>query len=193
MWNIAFTPSTSYFDIQTEPEYRILTFEFLLWHWNLTWYRIWHSKAQFWHTNWGQISNFDIWNLILTFKFGLNIAFWHLKSYFDIRTETKYRILTSKPYFDIWTKAEISNFDIQNPILRFIFGLNMAFWHSKSYFGIELRQNIVFLHSKPILTVEMRPNIEFWHSKSYFDIQIWPEYRILTLKSLFWHSKWGRI
>ena len=69
-------------------------------------------------------------------------------------------------------------------VFRFWF---FVFWHSKSgwisYFDIQ----------NPILTFKLRPNIVFWHTKSYFDIRTGAEYRILTFKILFWHSKSGRI
>ena len=39
----------------------------------------------------------------------------------------------------------------------------------------------------------MGPNTVFWHSNSYSDIRKRAEYRILTLKILFFHVKWGRI
>ena len=192
--NIEFWHSKSYFDIRTGTEYRILTYEIL-----------------FWHSNSGQISNFDIQNPILTFEFGPNIEFWHLKSYFDIRTWAEYRILTFKILFWHSNLDRKSNFDIQNPILTFEFGPNIEFWHSKSYFDIRIRAEyriltfkILVWHSKsdrisnfdfqnPILTLKFGTNIEFWHSKSYFDIRIRAEYRILTFKILFWHSNLGRI
>ena len=209
--NIEFWHSKSYFDIQIRAEYRILTFKIL-----------------FWHSNLDRISNFDIQNPILTFKFGPNfefviqnpiltfefgpnIDFWHSKSYFEIRTWTEYRILTFKILFWHSNLDQISNFDIQNLILTFEFGPNIEFWHSKSYFDIQIRAEfrilsfkILFWHSNsdrisnfdiqnPILTFELGPNIEFWHSKSCFDIQTWTEYRILTFKILFWHSNLDRI
>ena len=192
--NIEFWHSKSYFDIRTWTEYRILTFKIL-----------------FWHSISGRISNIDIQNPILTFEFGPNIAFWHSKSYFDIRTWTEYRILTFKILFWHSISGRISNIDIQNPILTFELGPNIEFWHSKSYFDIRFRAEyriltfkILFWHSNsgrishfdiqnPILTFELGPNIEFWHSKSYFDIRTWTEYRILTFKILFWHSNSGRI
>ena len=192
--NIEFWHSKSYFDIRIRAEYRILTLKIL-----------------FWHSNSGRISNFDIQNPILTFELGPNIEFWHSKSYFDIRTGTEYRILTFEILFWHSNSGQISNFDIQNPILTFEFGPNIEFWHSKSYFDIRtwteyqiLTFKILFWHSNsgrisnfdihnPILIFEFGPNIAFWHSKSYFDIRIRAEYRILTIKILFWHSNSGRI
>ena len=226
--NIEFWHSKSYFDIRIRAEYRILTFKILFWHSNSGRISILHSKSYFdiriraeyriltfkilfWHSTSGRISNFDIQNPILTFEFGPNIAFWHSKSYFDIRIRTEYRILTFKILFWHSNLDRISNFDIQNPILTFEFGPNIAFWHSKSYFDIRIRTEyriltfkILFWHSNldrisnfdiqnPILTFEFGPNIEFWHSKSYFDIQIRAEYRILTFEILFWHSNSGII
>ena len=192
--NIEFWHSKSYFDIRTWTEYRIFTLEIL-----------------FWHSNSDRISKFDIQNPILTFELGPNIEFWHSKSYFDIRTWTENRILTFKILFWHSNSDRISNFHIQNPFLTFELGPNIEFWHSKSYFDIRIRAKyqiltfkILFWHSNsghistfdiqnPILTFELGPNIEFWHSKYYFDIRIRAEYRILTFKILFWHSKSDRI
>ena len=108
--NIVFCYSKSYFDIRTEAEYRILIFKILFW----------HSKS-------GRISYFDIQNPILTFENGPNIVFWHSKSYFDIRTEAEYRILTFKILFWHSNLGEVSHFHIQNPILTFELGPNIAF------------------------------------------------------------------
>ena len=154
--NIIFWILKYYFDIQTEAEYRILTFLIL-----------------FWHSNWGRISNFDIRNPILTLKdenriltFELmpnivfwrsksyfhiklkpNIVFWHSKPYFDFQTEAEYRILTFEILFWHSNWSRISYFDIQNPILTFKLMPNIVIWHSKSYFD-KLRLNIVFWNSK---------------------------------------------
>ena len=133
-------------------------------------------KILFWYSNLGRISYFDIQNPILTFKLRPNIVFWHSKSYFGIRTGTEYRILTFKILFWHSNWDRISYFDIQNPILTF-----------------ELGPNIVFDIQNPILTFEFGRNIAFSHSKSNFDIRTGTEYRILTFKILFWHSKTGRI
>ena len=92
-------------------------------------------------------------------------------------------------------------FDVQNPILKFKIGRNIAFWHSKSYFdiwtGAEYRIltfKILFWHSEsgwisyfdiqnPIFTCEIGPNI------SYFDIQN-PTLSFELLPNIvFWHSK----
>ena len=101
--NIVFWHSKSYFDIRNGAEYCILTFKIL-----------------FWHSNCGQISCFDIQNPFLTFKMGPNIAFWHPKSYFDIRTgRDEYRIVTIKILLWHLNWDWISYFDIQNPILTF--------------------------------------------------------------------------
>ena len=121
----------------------------------------------FWHSK----SYFDI-------RSGARISqFWHSKSYFDIRIRAEYRILTFKILFWHSNSGRISHFDIQNPILTF-------------EMGAEYR---IFDIQNPILTFEMGPNIAFWHSKSNFDIRIWAVYRILTFKILFWHLKWSRI
>ena len=183
--NIEFWNSKSYFDIRTWTEYRILTLKIL-----------------FWHLISGRISNFDIQNLILTFELGPNIEFWHSKCYFDIRIRAKYRILTFKILFLHSNVDRISNFDIRNPIFTFEFRPNIEFWHSKSYFYIQIQAEyriltfkILFLHSNSgrilnfdiqnlILTFELGPNIECWHSKSYFNIWIRAEYRILIFKIL---------
>ena len=181
--NIEFWHSKSYFDIRIRAEYRILTFKML-----------------FWHSNSGWISNFDIQNPILTFKFGPNIEFWHSKSYFDIRIRAEYRILTYKILFWHSNLGRISNFDIQNPILTFELGPNIEFWHSKSYFDIRIRAKyqiltfkILFWHSNSghISTFDIQNPI--WHSNldriSNFDIQN----TILTFEFgpniEFWHSK----
>ena len=156
--DIEFWHSNSYFDFRTWTEYRILTFEIL-----------------FWHSNSGQISNFDIQNLILTFELGPNIEISNSNSYFDNRIRAEYRILTFKILFWHSNLAEYR-------ILTF----KILFWHSNSghisNFDIQ----------NPILTFEFGPNIEFWHSKSYFDIRIRAEYRILTFKILFWPSNLDR-
>ena len=144
------------FDIRTEAEYRILTF-----------------KTLYWHSNWGRISHFYIQNCILTFKQGPNIAFWHSKSYFDIRTGAEYRILTFKILFWHSYWGGLLYFDIQNPILTF-----------------EIRPNIVFHHSKSFWNRAAHRILPF---KILFDIWNLAEYRILTFKTLFWHSNWGRI
>ena len=242
--NIVFWHSKSYFDIWTEAEYRILTFETL-----------------FWHSNWDGISYFDIRNPNLTFELKSNTVFLHSKCYFDIRTKAEYRILTFEilfwysnssriSYFDIrnpiltFKLGRISNFDNRNPILTFELRPNNVFLHSKSYFNIQteakyriLAFEILFWHSNwgqisyfniqnfilttsfwhsqrgriskldnrnAMLTFELSPNFVFWHSKSYFDIRFQPiivfwqskshfdilidEYRILTFEILFWHS-----
>ena len=111
--NIVFWHSKSYFDIRTEDEYRILTFEILFWH--SKWYEYWiltfTFEIPFWLSDWGwilyfdirnftltfelsRISNFDFRNPILTFEVRTNMVFWRLKHYFDIRTEAEYRVLT---------------------------------------------------------------------------------------------------
>ena len=139
-------------------------------------YRILTFKILFWHSNWCVISYFDIQNPILKFEIGPNIVFWYSKSYFDIRTEAQYCILTFKSYFDTLSGAEYR-----------ILTCKILFWHSNwgriSHFDIQ----------NPILTFEIRPDIVFWCSKFYFDIRNRAEYRILIFKFLFWHSNWGRI
>ena len=88
---------------------------------------------------------------------GPNIVFWQSKSYFDIRTVAKYRVLTFKILFWHSKWGQISYFDIQNPILTFeLVGTNIVFvtikillWHLNwdwiLYFDIQ----------NPILTFEM--------------------------------------
>ena len=94
--NIVFWHSKSYFDIRTWAEYRILTFKILFWHsksGRISYFDIQNPILTF---ESGRISYFDIQNPILTFELGPNGVFWHSKSYFDIRTEAEYRILTFK-------------------------------------------------------------------------------------------------
>ena len=175
--NIVFWHSKSYFDIQTEAEYRILTFETL-----------------FRHLNWGRMSYFYIRNPNLTFEPRPNIIFWHSKAYFDIQTEAEIPILTFKILFWRSNWSRIKYFDIRNDIMTFELKPNVEFWQSKFYFTIELRPNIVFRHSKsysdirnPILTFELKPNKVFWHTKWYYDIRTEAECRILTIEILFHH------
>ena len=98
--NIEFWHSKSYFDIRNETEYRKFTFEIL-----------------FQHSNWGQISYFDIPNPITTFELMPNIVIWHSKFYFDIRIEAEYRILIFEILFWHSNWGWISNFDIRKLIL----------------------------------------------------------------------------
>ena len=157
--NFVFWYSKSYFDIRTEAEYRIWTFEILLW-----------------HSNWGRIF-FDIWNLSLTFELRLNIVFWQSETYFEIRIEAEYRVFVF--HFSLFV-FRFSTFKLRR---------NIVFWHSTSYFDIRteaeyriLTFSIPFWHSNwsrisyfdirnRILTFELKLNIVFWVSKSYFDIQ----------------------
>ena len=111
--NIVFHHSKSYWN---RAPYRILTFRILFDIRNLAEYCILTFKTLFWHSNWGRISHFDILNHILTFKQQPNIAFWHSKSYFDIRTGAEYRILTFKILFWHSNRDQIAYFDIQNHI-----------------------------------------------------------------------------
>ena len=129
-------------------KYRTLTFEILFWHSN--WGRLSHFDIRhlFWHSKWGRMLYFAIQNPILTFELRPNIVFWHSKSYFDIWTETEYRIWHPKTYLNIRTEAEYR-------ILTF----KILLWHSDlgriSYFDIRnhiliiaLRWNLVFtVHS----------------------------------------------
>ena len=112
----------------------------------------------------------DIRIHILTYEFRLNIAFWHSKTYFDIRTLAKYRILTFEILFWHSNSGLITYFDIRDPVSTFEFRRNIAFWHSKCYFDIRTG-----------------PNITFWHSKYNFYIRTRAEYRILTFEILFLH------
>ena len=89
-----------------------------------------------WHSNYGQKSYFDIkspimtsefqpsivfyiQSPILTFEMKPKILFWHSKSYFDILTVVKYRILT---------------FDIQNTILGLNSNVKIGFYPKKKDF-----------------------------------------------------------
>ena len=194
-----------FFDIQNRAQYRILTFKLRL---NILFL---HSKSYFdiqtdlifWYSK----SYFEIQNRAENRIFTFKILFWHSKSYFDILTGAEYRILTFKILFWHLNWGQISNFDIQDPILTFELrpnikiGRNIAFWHSKSYFDIWLTGaeyriltfKILFWHTNwvgiscfdiqnPILTIKLRLNIVFRHSKFYFDIRAETEYRN-------WHSK----
>ena len=161
-------------------------------------------KILFWHSNWGRISYFGIQNPILTFELGPNIVFWHSKSFFDVRTVPIIVFLHSKSYFDIRNAAIyriltfkilfwhsnwgcLSYFDIRTEAKYCILTFKILFWHSKwgriSYFDIQ----------NPNLTFVI--NLLFWPSKlgriSYHSKSYWNrvEYRILTLKILFCHSK----
>ena len=170
-----FWHSKSYFDIQTETENRILTFEILFWHskWvgKCHYFDIqnpiltfelsrkilfFHSKILFWHSNWVGKCYFDIRNPILTFELSPKILFRHSKSYFYILTESGNAILTFQILF--WLSNWVGKFcfDIRNPILTF-----------------ELSRKNVFSH---------------WNS--YFDMRNESENYILTFEILFWHSNW---
>ena len=140
-------------------------------------YRVWHSK-----------SYFGIQNLA-------EYIFWHSKSHFDIRTGAEYRILTLKILFWHSKYGWISNFDIQNPILTFELGPNIAVGIQNPILTFELRLNIVFQHSKSYFDIGKGAvyRILTFLSKSYFHIRIEAEYRIVTFIILFWHSKLGRI
>ena len=105
-------------DIQSEAEYRILTFLNPILTFELRpIIELWHSK-----------SYFD--NHILTFEVRSNNTFWHSKSYFDIQSEAEYRILTFEILFWHSRWDRISNYDIRNSILIFELRSNIEFWHS---------------------------------------------------------------
>ena len=83
----------------------------------------------------------------------------------------------------------ISHFVMQNAILTFELGPNITFWHSKSYFDIQIRPIIEFWN--PILTFIFGPNISFWHLKSsFFIFELGPIIALWYSKS---YSNWGRI
>ena len=65
------------------------------------------------------------------------MLFWYSKSYFDIRTELKFVILTFKILFWYSHWVEIGYFDIQDPIFTFALSQIKLFWYSKSYFDIR--------------------------------------------------------
>ena len=96
---IVFWPWKCYFDIRTESENRILTFEILFWH------SIWVGKSYFdiqnpiCHSNWVGKSYFYIQNPMLTFELNRKILFWYSKSYFVLRTESENAILIFKTLF----------------------------------------------------------------------------------------------
>ena len=137
-------------------------------------------------------------------------------SFFDIRTEAEYRILTFKILFRHSHWGLISYFDIRKPISTFELRPNVVFFFFFFFFvflffDIQteaeyriLTLKILFRHShcgrisyfdirKPNSTFELRPNIVFWHSKSYLDIRTEAQYRILIfelrLNIVFWHSQ----
>ena len=121
------------------------------------WFSIFAFRFSFFvfrHSLWDRISNFDIQNSILAFALSRNILFWHSKSYFDIRTESEYAILTFKILY--WNShwGRKSYFDIQNPILTFAMKRKILFWNSESYFDVRielenpiLTYKILFCHS----------------------------------------------
>ena len=93
--NIVLWHSKSYFDNRTWDEFHIVTFIIL-----------------FWHSNWGQISYFDIQYPILTFIIEPNVGFWYWKilfwhsisdriSYFDIQILFWHSNWGGISYFDI--------------------------------------------------------------------------------------------
>ena len=104
---------------------------------------------------------------------------------FELRANITFLTLKTLFWHSYWRR--ISYFDIQNPIVTLKLRPNIEIRHSNSYF------DIVFWHSTCNLTSELGMNILFGHSKSYIEIRAWAEYRILTLKFLFWHSNWRRI
>ena len=192
--NIEFCHSKSHFDIRTGTEYLILTFLF-------------GRNDAFWHLN-----------FYIHIRIRLqNIAFWHSKSCFDIRTWAIYRIFTFEillwpsnfrrliSYFVIWIITNIALCRSKS-YLTFELGVNISFWHSKSYFLLsnsdrtlrfdildpiftfEFRTNIAFWHSNSYFIIQFGPNIAFCHAKCYFDIGTGTEYHILTLEILFCHS-----
>ena len=146
---------------------RFSLFGFVLRHSNEAEYRILTFQILFRHSHWGRISHFNIRKLISTFEFRpnimflfsffafrlfdlrLNSEFWHSKSYFDIRTEAEYRILTFENLFRHSAWCRISYFNIRNPILTFELRPNIVFWHSKSYFNIQTKAEY------RILTIEI--------------------------------------
>ena len=168
--NIVFWHSKLYFEIWNPAEYRILTFKIIFWYQNWAKCRILTFKTLFWHSNWGWISNFYIPNPIFSFEIAPNILSGHSKSYFDIQTVTKYCFLTFKILFWHLHWVQISNFDIQNPILAFKIGQNIVFWHSKLYFEIWNPAEYRVLTFKII-----------------FGIRTEAKYHTLTFKILFWY------
>ena len=128
-----------------------------------------------------------------TFARRPNILLWHSKSYFDIRTEADYCILTIEILFcySHWGRISYcfhlkSCFTIRTEADCRILTFQIRFWHShwsqKSYFDIK----ILFF------TFALRPNIVvIWHSKSYFDIRTAAENPNLAFKFLLWQSHWG--
>ena len=109
-------------------------------------------------------------------------------SFFDIQLKVKlvcfsfFAFRFSLFVFRHSNSGRISHFDIQNPILKFEFGPNIEFWHSKSYPKHMILS--IFDIKNLILTFELGPNIEFWHPKSYFDIRIWAKHRFFYIQNL---------
>ena len=131
---------------------------------------------QFWHSYRCKISDFDIENHIFTFGLPPNIVFWHSQFYFDIQLRSIVAFWHSQSYCDIQIKAEYR-------ILTF----TILFLHSNlcriSHFDIQYL----------IFTFGMGWISNFDIHDPFLDIPHEAEYRILTFKITFWHSKQGRI
>ena len=96
-------------------------------------------KILFWHSHWVGKSYFVIQNPILTFALSRKILFCHLKSYFDIRTES----------------------ENQNPILTFTMSRKILFSHSYWVGKFCFNTGIRYESENPILTFKLL----FWHSR----------------------------
>ena len=151
--------------------------------------------------------------LIRQGKAGLISVFPFRFSFVDIRTETEYQILTFKIL--LWHSHCVgkSFFHIQNSIFTYalsriitvlifkiqfchslwggipILTFKTLFWDSHPVLTIK----ILFCHShwvakfyfdiqRPILTFSLSLKIVFWHSRFYFEFA-------LSLNIIFWHSK----
>ena len=128
----------------------------------------------FWHSK----SYLDI-------RIGPNISSWYSKSYmyFDLRIQAEYRILTFETQFWHSNFGKIPNFDIRNPILTFEFGSNNVFHHSRSCFDIQIQEKISRFDIRNAIFIFELGQI------SHFDIQNTILSFELGPNIEFWHSK----
>ena len=119
----------------------VFRFSFFAFRFSLFVFRFSFFVFHFCHFAMSEIRYNAISNRILLITNRENMLFWHLKYYFDIRTEWKYAIWTFKILFWHSHRVEVCYFDIQNLILTFALSRNRLFWHSKSYFDIRTESN----------------------------------------------------
>ena len=124
---IVFWHSKSNFDIRTESENTIMIFKILFWHWNWVGKSYFDIQILFWHSNWVGKSYFDIRNPNWTFELRRKIVFLHTKILF-------------------WHSSWVGKcyFDIRNPFVTFELSRKIVFWHSLSYFDIRTESEILF-------------------------------------------------